>query len=215
VLACGVAESGKFFNSWGAAAEFERRYSAHARPGAVRFLGWVDEANMINYRQAAALLESGGPQADLSPARAYRHKYGFGLNLEQSITKSVGIFSRLGWNNGQTEGWMYTDANWTASLGASVNGSAWHRPNDSAGLAYVTSGASASAQKYLEAGGLDIVDGDSGLTYGSEKVTEIYYSFSVWKNIYATPDFEFVANPAFNRSRGPVPVLGVRLHWQF
>jgi high affinity Mn2+ porin len=135
--------------------------------------------------------------------------------LEQSITKSVGIFSRLGWNNGQTEGWMYTDANWTASLGASVNGSAWHRPNDSAGLAYVTSGASASAQKYLEAGGLDIVDGDSALTYGSEKVTEIYYSFSVWKNIYATPDFEFVANPAFNRSRGPVPVLGVRLHWQF
>ncbi|HTS13530.1 MAG TPA: carbohydrate porin [Candidatus Limnocylindrales bacterium] len=210
-----AGSSGKFFDSWGAAAEFERRCNAHARPGAVRFLGWVDEANMISYRQAATLLEADGPQADLSPARAYRHKYGFGLNVEQSVTKNVGIFSRLGWNNGQTEGWMYTDANWTASLGASVSGSAWHHPNHSAGLAFVTSGASASAQKFLEAGGLDIVDGDGALTYGSEKVTEVYYSVPVWENFYATPDFEFVLNPAFNRSRGPVPVLGVRFHWQF
>ncbi len=207
--------SGKFFDSWGAATELERRYDADARPGAVRFLGWVDEANMLNYQQAAALLESGGPQVDLSPARAYRRKYGYGLNVEQGVTKNVGFFSRLGWNNGQTEGWMYSDANWTASLGASVGGSAWHRPNDSAGLAFVMSGASASAQKILEAGGADILSGDGTLTYGSEKVTEVYYSFAAWKNVYATPDFEFVTNPAFNRSRGPVPVLGVRLHWQF
>lgn len=207
--------SGKFFDSWGTAAEFERRYDAGTRPGAIRFLGWVDEANMVSYRQAAALLEANGPQADLSPARAYRHKYGFGLNVEQSITKDVGIFSRLGWNNGQTEGWMYTDANWTASIGASVSGSAWGHPNHSAGVAFVTSGASASAQKFLEAGGTDIISGDGALTYGGEKVTELYYSLPLWENVYATPDFEFVVNPAFNRSRGPVPVLGVRLHWQF
>lgn len=210
-----AGSSGKFFSSWGSAAEFERRYSAGARPGAVRFLGWVDKANMISYRQAAALLESGGPQTDLSPARAYRHKYGFGLNVEQSITKDVGIFSRWGWNNGQTEGWMYTDANWTASIGASVSGSAWGHPNHSVGVAFVTSGASSSAQKFLEAGGTDIISGDGALTYGSEKVTELYYSLPLWKNVYATPDFEFVVNPAFNRSRGPVPVFGVRLHWQF
>ena len=210
-----AGSSGKFFHSWGTAAEFERRYGAGDRPGAVRFLGWVDEANMIDYRQAAALLEAGNPQADLSPARAYRHKYGFGLNMEQGVTKNVGVFSRLGWNNGQTEGWMYTDANWTASIGASVSGSAWGHPNHSSGVAFVTSGASASAQKFLEAGGTDIISGDGALTYGGEKATELYYSFPLWKNVYATPDFEFVVNPAFNRSRGPVPVLGVRLHWQF
>lgn len=210
-----AGSSGKFFNSWGTAAEFEQRYGGDSRPGAVRFLAWMDKANMIGYREAASLLESGGPHADLSQARAYRHKYGFGLNLEQRVAKNLGVFSRLGWNNGQTEGWMYTDANWTASLGASMNGSAWHRPRDSAGLAYVTSGASKSAQQFLEAGGVDIVSGDGALTYGSEKVTEVYYSFPLWKNVYATPDFESVANPAFNRSRGPVPVFGARLHWQF
>ena len=110
---------------------------------------------------------------------------------------------------------MYTDANWTASVGASVGGVMWTRPNDSAGVAFVISGASESAQKFLKAGGTDIISGDGALIYGSEKVTELYYSFPVWKDVYATPDFEFVVNPAFNRSRGPVLVLGGRLHWQF
>jgi len=207
--------SGKFFDAWGSAAEIERRYGSAARPGAIRFLSWMDKANMLGYREAAALLAAGGPDANLAPARAYRTKYGFGLNLEQRVAPHVGVFSRLGWNNGQAEGWMYTDANWTASLGVSISGAAWRRSNDSAGFAFAASGASASAQHFLEAGGLDIVDGDGALTYGSEKVTEAYYSFPVGRNVYATPDFEFVANPAFNRSRGPVPVAGVRLHWQF
>src|SRR5665213_405483 len=121
-----AGSSGKFFDSWGAVAEFERRYDVDARPGAMRFLACTDKADMISYRAAASLLGSGGSLVDLSPARAYRYKYGFGLNLEQSVTANVGIFTRLGWNNGQTEGWMYTDANWTASLGTSVNGSVWH-----------------------------------------------------------------------------------------
>jgi high affinity Mn2+ porin len=207
--------SGKFFDSWGSAVEIERRYGSAARPGAIRLLSWMDKADMIGYREAAALLESSGPDANLSPARAYRAKYGFGVNLEQRLAPHVGAFSRLGWNNGQAEGWMYTDANWTASLGVSVSGAAWHRPNDSAGFAFAASGASASAQQFLKAGGVDILDGDGTLTYGSEKVTEAYYSFPVGRNVYATPDFEFVSNPAFNRSRGPVPVAGVRLHWQF
>ena len=87
--------------------------------------------------------------------------------------------------------------------------------SDSAGLAFVTSGASTSAQKFLEAGGLDIVDGDGALTYGSEKVMEAYYNFPIWKAVHATVDYEFVDNPAFNRDRGPVSVFGVRFHWQF
>lgn len=206
-----AGSSGRFFGSWGTAAELERRYAA----GAVRFLAWADDANMIGYREATALLKAEGPVADLTPARAYRHKYGFGLNWEQSLTANIGVFSRLGWNNGQTEGWMYTDANWTASFGASIAGRAWRRPRDGAGLAFVASGASASARKFLEAGGLDILDGDGALAYSSEKVIEAYYSIPLALNLVATPDFEFVANPAFNRVRGPVPIIGVRLHWQF
>lgn len=207
--------NGLFLHSWGTMMEFERRYNASTHPGALRFLAWLNEANMISYRAATLILEAKGPGADLSTARAYRHKYGFGLNWEHELSKNLGVFSRLGWNNGQAEGWMYTDADWTASLGMSVNGPAWRRTNDSFGLAFVASGASNSAQKYLEAGGTDIVDGDGRLNYGSEKVLEAYYNFPIWKAVHATVDYEFAANPAFNRDRGPVSVLGVRFHWQF
>lgn len=207
--------NGSFLRSWGTMTEFERRYDARTHPGAIRLLAWLNEGHMISYREATLILKANGPGADLSAARAYRHKYGFGLNWEQELAKNVGVFSRLGWNNGQAEGWMYTDANWTASFGMSVDGAAWRRTNDSFGLAFVTSGASNSAQKYLEAGGTDIVDGDGELTYGSEKVMEAYYNLPIWKAVRATADYEFVDNPAFNRDRGPVSVFSVRFHWQF
>jgi high affinity Mn2+ porin len=28
-------------------------------------------------------------------------------------------------------------------------------------------------------------------------------------------DYQFVANPAFNRDRGPVSVFSTRFHWEF
>jgi high affinity Mn2+ porin len=205
---------GPFFRAWGMVTEFERRY-ASAHPGTIRFLSFVNRANTIGYLEAIPLLKANGPGADLSPARAFRRKYGFGLNWEQKITDDVGVFSRLGWNNGQVEGWMYNDANWTASLGTSVKGTRWRRAKDAIGLAFVVSGASRSNQEFLEAGGADILDGDGALTYGSEKVIEAYYNFTIWKNIQVTPDYEFVDNPAFNRDRGPVSIFGIRFHGQF
>jgi high affinity Mn2+ porin len=205
---------GVFLRSWGMVTEFERRYG-HAHPGAIRALGFVNEANSIGYREATPLLQANGPNADLSSARAFRHKYGFGLNWEQRITDNVGVFSRLGWNNGQVQGWMYNDSNWTVSFGTSVKGAHWRRTRDLFGLAYVESGASRSAQEFLEAGGTDILDGDGALTYGSEKVIEAYYNLAVWKSVQVTPDYEFVDNPAFNRDRGPVSVFGIRLHGKF
>jgi high affinity Mn2+ porin len=120
----------------------------------------------------------------------------------------------LGWNDGDEQAQAYTDVNWTASLGVRVKADIWQRPGDTFGLAGVVSGASNSNQKFLEAGGLGILAGDGALSYGSEKVLETYYSFQIWKTIYATVDYQFVSNPAFNRDCGPVSVLGGRLHWE-
>ena len=85
-------------------AEFERRYSVDAHPGAIRFLAWLNEADMASYHAATAILLANGPGADISPAQAYRYKYGFGLNWEQEVAKNVGLFSRLGWNDGNEPG---------------------------------------------------------------------------------------------------------------
>jgi high affinity Mn2+ porin len=153
--------------------------------------------------------------ADISAARAYRYKYGFGLNWEQEVAKNIGLFSRLGWNDGHNETWTFTDVNWTASLGVSVNGGMWRRPDDTFGLAGIVSGASADNQKFLEAGGLDITDGDGALTYSPEKVLETYYDTRIWKTLHAALDYQFVVDPAFNQDRGPVSVFSARIHWEF
>jgi hypothetical protein len=49
---------------------------------------------------------------------------------------------------------------------------------------------------------------------GTERIFETYYSLpvSTWR---LTFDYQFVANPAYNQDRGPVSILGTRLHAQF
>jgi high affinity Mn2+ porin len=206
---------GPFLRSWAMATEFERRYSINAHPGAIRFLAWLNEAYMASYDAARAILLAEGPGADITAARAYRYKYGFGLNWEQEVVKNVGMFSRLGWSDGHNETMTYTDADYSGSLGVSVKGEAWRRPEDTFGLAGVVSGISRDNEKFLEAGGLDILDGDGALNYGWEKVLETYYDFQIWKTIHAAVDYQFITDPAFNRDRGPVSVFGARLHWEF
>ena len=110
---------------------------------------------------------------------------------------------------------MFTDIDHTASLGMSVKGEAWRRRNDTFGLAGVMSGISRINQEFLAAGGAGILDGDGALNYGAEKVLETYYDYKISKQLHATVDYQFIANPAFNRARGPVSVFGTRLHWEF
>ncbi len=192
------------------AVEFERRYSLYGHLAALRFLSFLNQGRMGSYTAAHAV-----PGIDIKQTYAYRRNYGFGLNLEQAISENVGLFSRVGWNLGRNEAWMFTDINYTASLGLSVNGEAWRRPADTFGLAGVMSGISRANQRYLEAGGTGILDGDGALTYGWEKVLETYYDFPLWKNIHLAADYQFVADPAFNSDRGPVNILATRLHLEF
>jgi high affinity Mn2+ porin len=209
------AHDAPFFRGWAMVTEFERRYSINTHPGAIRFLAYSNRADMFSYSGAIPILRANGVGADVSAASAYRFKYGFGLNWEQEIAKNVGLFSRLGWNDGQEEAWMFTDVDYTASLGLSFKGEAWHRPGDTFGLAGLTNGITSVEQEFLKVGGLGILAGDGNLDYGWEKILETYYDAAIWKTVHATADYQFIDDPAFNRDRGPVSVFGVRLHWQF
>ena len=215
---------GPFLRAWAMAAEFEYRWRVNDHPGAIRFMPWLDEANMASYQAARAFLLAHPPSpdigqgagADIPPkVRAFHYKYGFGLNWEQELTKNVGMFSRLGWCDGQEETWTFTDIDYSASLGLSIKGEAWGRSDDVVGLAGVVSGASRANQRFLEAGGMDMLDGDGRLTYGWEKVLEAYYDMQICKGVRVGFDYQFVANPAFNRDRGPVSIFAGRLHWEF
>jgi high affinity Mn2+ porin len=153
--------------------------------------------------------------ADIEATRAYRYKYGFGLNIEQVVAKNIGVFTRLGWSDGQNEAWVFSDVDRTATLGISVKGEAWCRPNDTFGLAGVLNGISRVHQDFLAAGGTGILAGDGALTYGLEQILETYYDFNVWKTVHTSLGYQFINHPAFNRDRGPVSVFAARLHWTF
>jgi high affinity Mn2+ porin len=152
---------------------------------------------------------------DITQTRAYRYKYGFGINWEQEVANDVGVFSRLGWNDGREEAWAYTDVNYSGSIGLSVKGEPWNRPGDTFGLAGVISGISDENKEFLDAGGTGVLDGDGALSYGWEKVLETYYDFQLWQSVHFALDYQFVDDPNFNRDRGPVSIFGARLHWEF
>ena len=201
---------GRFWHAWDMVVEHERRYSISSHHGTVRILGYVNQGEFGSYRAA---LQAPGTNIDLT--HALRHEFGFGLNFEQEITKNIGVFSRLGWNDGINEAWMFTDANHTGSVGVSIKGESWHRPDDTIGVAGVVSGISHDTQLYLAAGGLGILAGDGALSYAKEKVLETYYNCKFARHFQGALDYQFVADPAFNSARGPVSVFGARLHVEF
>jgi high affinity Mn2+ porin len=208
----GSAADGPFFSSWGMVTEFERRYAISGHPGVIRFLAYLNRADMGSYQQA---IDNPARPADIAATSAYRYKYGFGINLEQELVKNVGCFTRLGWSDGQTEAWVFSDVDYTATAGISVKGEWWGRPDDTFGLAGVANGLSHVHQEFFGAGGTGILAGDGALTYGWEKILETYYDFKIWKTIHAAVDYQFITDPAFNRDRGPVSVFAARLHWEF
>ena len=208
----GTAIDQHFLEAWGMVSEFEWRYAINDHPGAVRLLGYLNRAHMGSYQEA---INSNIRPADIEATRAYRYKYGFGLNVEQELAKGIGIFSRLGWSDGQNETWVFADVDRNATLGLSVKGDFWNRRSDTFGLAGVINAISRVHQEFFEAGGTGILAGDGKLSYGLEKILETYYDFQIWQKLRGTLDYQFVTNPAFNRDRGPVNVFSARLHFEY
>jgi len=187
------------------------------RSGTVRLLSYLNHANMGNYEEAIAeFLDHQTTTPDIVATRQQgRHKYGFGLNVEQEITPQVGVFGRLGWSDGRNETFAYTEDDRTGALGVYAAGSSWHRRYDRAGAAFVANGIVAAHQQYLALGGLGFVLGDGGLTYGHEKIFETFYTAHLWRGFSASYDFQHINNPGYNQARGPVSVSSIRFHTEF
>jgi high affinity Mn2+ porin len=144
-------------------------------------------------------------------------KYGFCLNFEQEFTKDLGGFLRLGWNDGQTETWAFTEIDQTVSFGVVLKGTRWCREQDQVGTAMAINGLSTSHREYLAAGGLGFILGDGQLNYAPEICWETYYRWQVLKDksIWISPDLQLVANPGDNCDRGPVVIGTLRAHAEF
>jgi len=198
--------------------EFEVRGNLlPGHPGVLRLLSYLNRANMGNYRRAVEDFRAGQtsvPDITAHPLQT-RKKYGFGVNFEQELSKSVRVFGRYGWNDGHNESYAYTEVDNTADFGFDVKGNKWHRKEDKVGVAFVTNGISGDHQSYLALGGLGFLLGDGALTYGRENIVETYYTAHLWRGIFGSVNLQHINHPGYNRDRGPVLVPGLRLHIDF
>jgi high affinity Mn2+ porin len=197
--------------------EFElRRGFIPGKTGILRALAYVNSANMGIYRDQVIKASEVAATPDITD-HAWRitRKYGFGLNLEQSLSGYITAFARFGWNDGKTESFAYTEVDQTVSSGLGANGAWWHRKQDRAGITFVSNAIKKDHQNYLAAGGLGFLLGDGQLTYGRENILESYYTVHVWRGIYLAPGAQHINNPGYNRDRGPVIVPSFRAHVEF
>ena len=195
--------------------EIEHRHSIWGQNGRVAVTGFLSRGRMGRFEDAIELAQITGPPADITAVRRYASRSGVSVNLEQQIVQGVGIFARAGVANGQIEPYEFTDIDQTEAGGISIAGKRWGRSDDTFGFAGIVNEISGVHQAFLNAGGLGILVGDGQLPNpGREKILETYYKLAIssWR---VTLDYQFITNPAYNRDRGPVSVIGVRLHSQF
>ena len=204
------------FGQFEMVAEAEERHAWWGRPGKLKLLGFINRGRMGAYRDAVRLGQASGQTPDTALVRRYASLPGAAVNLEQQISNTLGVFARVSFNDGSKEAYEFTEINRSLALGLSLKGADWGRPDDVAGLAAVINGLSRPARAYFAAGGMGILIGDGQLPhYGGESIIEAYYNAQITDWLAAGADYQLVVNPAYTRDRGPVSILGARLHAQF
>ncbi len=201
------------FGQFAVIGEIERRYALWGEDGMLKLLGFLNRGRMGAYSNAVRRAIATHTTPNTAFVRTYASRAGGELNLKQSVNDNLGLFARASINDGSKETFDFTDINASFAAGLSVKGTSWGRPTDTMGFAIVRSEISRSARAYFEAGGLGILIGDGTLArYGSERIVEIYYDAAVTDGFAVTADYQWIANPAYSLDRGPVSILGIRLH---
>lgn len=201
------------FSQYQLDAEIEHRHRIAGQPGAVRITVFRNWGRFSRFDDAVALAAATGQPVDLALTRRPQSRPGADVNVEQALTDTLGVFARAGIADGSIEPYDFTDIDRTAAVGGALSGKGWGRVLDRIGLAGVINGISAAHQRYLNAGGDGVLIGDGQLPHpGDEKIVEAYYDLAVHKGVNLTLDYQHIANPGYNRDRGPANVLALRLH---
>jgi len=200
------------FHEYALIAEAERREDLGGHPGKLKLLAFVNRGRMGDYDTAVADAAA-GVAPSTAAVRHFASRGGVSFNAEQEVLSDVGAFLRASANDGSKEAYEFSEINRSVSGGLSLKGEAWHRHDDEVGVAAAVNALSAPARRYFAAGGVGIIIGDGALThYGTEQILEAYYAAHVATQVTLSADFQKIANPAYNRDRGPVSVFAVRLH---
>ncbi len=224
----------RIWEHYGDQLELEHDHSLFGRSGAVRLLGYRNHVITGRFDEAIAAFEANPAEnaadcpitsfnygsknssaPDMCWVRRSNVKLGIGINLEQYLAKDVGVFLRAMYSDGNTEVDAYNPADRSFSFGAVAKGTLWNRPFDVTGVGFGASWISAVHAKYLAMGGVDGFIGDGYLRQAAEGIVEGFYSVNLLKAVWLAGDYQFLWNPGFNADRGPVHILGAKIHAEF
>ncbi|MEO6314478.1 MAG: carbohydrate porin [Chitinophagaceae bacterium] len=206
----------KLSGAFGTVLEGEKKFITGKQSNiVVRLGGFYNKAQMGNYLQA---IDNSIPlftPPDITSTRRYsRDKKGFYLNTEYN-RPNAGAFLRYSRNDGNNETWAFTEIDRSLTTGLSLNGTGWHKPGDKVGLAYAGNGIGRYHRAYLQLKGYGFIIGDGNLNYGTEHIIELFYSHLIAKlHLAISPDYQFVVHPAYNKDRGPVHIVALRMHFE-
>lgn len=193
--------------------EAERRFSVAGRPGLLKATAFLNRAPMGAFADAVNAGALSGSAPNLSVVARYRSRAGLSFNFQQQVTDDIGLFARAGLADGHLQSYEFCDIDRSIAAGVSISGRRWSRSTDVAGAAFVVNDISDSFKTYLRHGGVGLTVGDGALSRsGPETVFESYYSYAFATAVRVSVDYQLIANPAYNRDRGPVSIIGLRLH---
>lgn len=193
--------------------EIEHRHRLSGHPGAVRVTLFRNRGRFGRFNEALALAAATATPPDTALVRRFQSRLGASLDIEQELSKSIGIYARAGTADGQIEPYDFTDIDRTAQIGLSMKGNGWGRANDTLGAALIVNGISRDHERYLAAGGLGVLVGDGQLPHpGAEMIAETFYKIAAAKGVEFTADEQLIVNPGYNCDRGPVAVFALRAH---
>lgn len=199
--------------------ELEHNFKLGNNPGSVRLVVSGTLSRAPSYADGLKALATGSAfipaviAGDTANDKFGGRKTAIGLNLEQSISPSAGVFARAGWNDGKYASWAFTEIDRTVSAGMLIKGKSWSRPEDSWGIASSINGLSSPHRQYLAAGGYGFIIGDGALNYGHEAIIETFYNAVLNSFCHLSADYQFVHAPGYNKDRGPVHVFALRVHF--
>ena len=172
-----------------------------------------NKAHMGNYEQSIKNAGNGVP--DVTDSRLYgRDKWGYYFSLDNNFGP-FHQFLKTSWNDGKNETWAFTEIDQSITTGVQFDGVMWNKPSHRLAFAYVSNGISDEHRNYLSKGGYGFLIGDGKLNYGREQIIETYYAWQLNKYLTISPDYQLVINPAYNKDRGPVHIVSLRLHAEF
>ncbi len=223
----------RLFKYHGDQMEAEHHHQFGSKEGIVRVLGYRNREHIGSFNEAIAAFQAdpaknaaactafnyGSNNAtapDLCWVRRSNVKKGIGVFAEQYVASGIGVFTRAMYSDGKTEVDAYSASDRSATFGLLGKGTLWHRTRDVTGTGLTFGWASDPHKRYLALGGVDGFIGDGKLPHsGAETAFDLFYSLNLRKSYWLAGDYQRIANPAFNKDRGPVNILSVKLHGEF